>query len=191
MFASESLAQALRQLEVYGRDGLPVISADGRRVEGWITSATVLRALARQLAGTSDAAVEARPARTGAAAMTRRRCCATRPPRCAGYQVTELTITADSPAAGRNLHEVTWPQAGIPVSVLRGRRLGPPDPGITLAEGDRVGLLIAAPSGPERPHPDGVRGGKDLSRRHHGGRQTAGTNAPCWGRHRSPHRWLV
>jgi CIC family chloride channel protein len=56
--ASESLAQALRRLEVYGRDGLPVISADGRRVEGWITSATVLRALARRLAGTGDAAVE-------------------------------------------------------------------------------------------------------------------------------------
>jgi hypothetical protein len=58
LFASESLARALRQLEVYGRDGLPVISADGRRVEGWITSATVLRALARQLADTGEAVVE-------------------------------------------------------------------------------------------------------------------------------------
>jgi CBS domain-containing protein len=59
LFASESLAQALRQLEVYGRDGLPVISADGRRVEGWITSATVLPALARRRAGAGNAAVEA------------------------------------------------------------------------------------------------------------------------------------
>ena len=168
LFASDSLAKALRQLEVYGRDGLPVISADGRRVEGWITSGTVLRALARRLGGTGNAAV-------AQASADRDRCDDTEampqdsPAPIAGYQVTELTITADSPAAGRNLHEVTWPQAGIPVSVLRGRRLGPPDPGITLAEGDRVGLLIPAPSGPERPHQDRVRGGKDLPRPHNGG----------------------
>jgi chloride channel protein, CIC family len=174
LFASESLAQALRQLEVYGRDGLPVISADGRRVEGWITSATVLRALARQLAGTGNAAVDAE------ASADWGRCDDTvpqhRPTTLAGYQVAELTITAASPAAGRSLHEVTWPQAGIPVSVLRGRRLGPPDPGLILAEGDRVGLLIPAPSGPERPHPDSVRGGKDLPRPHHGGMPTMGAN---------------
>ncbi len=34
LFASESLGQALRQLEVYARDGLPVLSPDGRRVQG-------------------------------------------------------------------------------------------------------------------------------------------------------------
>jgi chloride channel protein, CIC family len=169
LFASDSLAQALRQLEVHGRDGLPVISADGRRVEGWITSGTVLRALARQFGGTGNAAVEAK------ASADWDRCDGTEamrqdsPAPMAGYQVTELTITADSPAAGRNLHEVAWPQAGIPVSVLRGRRLGPPDPGIILAEGDRVGLLIPVPSGSERPHPDSVRGGEDLPRPNNGG----------------------
>ena len=51
LFASESLSQALRQLEVYGRDGLPVLSPDGQRVEGWVTGASVLRALARQITG--------------------------------------------------------------------------------------------------------------------------------------------
>jgi len=49
VFAGESLGQALRQLEVYGRDGLPVLSADGQRIEGWVTNASVLQALARQL----------------------------------------------------------------------------------------------------------------------------------------------
>ena len=39
LFASESLGQALRQLAVYGRDGLPVVSPDGHRLEGWVTSA--------------------------------------------------------------------------------------------------------------------------------------------------------
>ena len=44
IFATESLAQALRQLEVYGRDGLPVLSADGRQVAGWVTSTGMLSA---------------------------------------------------------------------------------------------------------------------------------------------------
>ncbi|MDX6343691.1 MAG: hypothetical protein QOH87_3829, partial [Trebonia sp.] len=34
---SESLGQAPRQLAVYGRDGLPVVSPDGHRLEGWDT----------------------------------------------------------------------------------------------------------------------------------------------------------
>jgi CIC family chloride channel protein len=59
LFASESLGQALRQLEAYGRDGLPVISADGQRVEGWVTGASVLRALARQVTGSQAAATQA------------------------------------------------------------------------------------------------------------------------------------
>ena len=148
LFASESLAQALRQLEVYGQDGLPVVSADGRLVEGWITSATVLRALARQITGARTAAAEAQAAdggcREDAEAMLQHP-----PTPLAGYQVAEITVTAGSPAAGRKLQEVAWPQAGIPVSMLRGRRLGPPDPGITLAEGDRVGLLIPTPPEPQ------------------------------------------
>ena len=49
LFASESLTQALRQLELYGRDGLPVISADGQYLQGWITSQNVLQAIARHM----------------------------------------------------------------------------------------------------------------------------------------------
>ena len=49
LFASESLSQALRQLELYGRDGLPVISADGQHLQGWITSQNVLQAVARHM----------------------------------------------------------------------------------------------------------------------------------------------
>ena len=147
LFTSESLAQTLRQLEVYGRDGLPVLSPDGRHVEGWITSATVLRALARQIAG-AQAADSDHDDETEAALR--------HPPApLAGYEVAEITITAGSPAAGRRLGEVTWPEGGIPVSLLRARRHGPPDPGAALAEGDRVGLLIPTPPEPDRQDPAG------------------------------------
>ena len=61
-----------------------------------------------------------------------------------GYYVAEITITGDSPSAGRKLGDVSWPPASIPVSVLRASSLRPADLGITLAAGDRVSLLVPA-----------------------------------------------
>jgi CIC family chloride channel protein len=50
LFANESLAQALRQLVLYGRDGLPVITTDGQHLQGWITNQNVLRTVATRIA---------------------------------------------------------------------------------------------------------------------------------------------
>jgi CIC family chloride channel protein len=49
LFSNESVAQALRQLEVYGNDGLPVLSPDGQQVQGWVTNASVLRSIAHRI----------------------------------------------------------------------------------------------------------------------------------------------
>jgi CIC family chloride channel protein len=62
VFATESLAQALRQLEVYGRDGLPVLSADGQQVAGWVTNTSVLRAVAREISSSAEQTAEAQAA---------------------------------------------------------------------------------------------------------------------------------
>jgi CIC family chloride channel protein len=152
LFASESLSQALRQLEVYGRDGLPVLSADGQRVEGWVTGTSVLRALARHVTG-SQAAAQAQAAAGGeqgdAEAMLQHP-----PVPLPGYQVIEVTVAADSPAAGRKLGDLGWPPAATLVSVLSGRRLRPPDSETTLSAGDRVSLLIPAPQGGHPPDND-------------------------------------
>jgi Trk K+ transport system NAD-binding subunit len=69
-----------------------------------------------------------------------------------GYQFTEITITAGSPAAGRKLADVTWPPGSTPVTVLRGHQLHPPRPELTLTPGDRVSLLTPAPGGSRRTH---------------------------------------
>ncbi|HUN37268.1 MAG TPA: chloride channel protein [Trebonia sp.] len=152
LFASESLAQALRQLEVYGRDGLPVLSPDGQQVQGWATSASVLSALGRQVAGTGAAAAHAQAAadwdHDDAEAMLRNP-----PAPLAGYQVIEISVTAASPAAGQRLADISWPPGATPVSVLQGRRLRAPAPGITLLPGDRVSLLIPVSDGPPRRDP--------------------------------------
>ena len=139
VFASESLDEALRQLEVYGRDGLPVLSADGERIEGWITSASVLQALARQLTST-----QARQDQAAARDPHAEQHPSAPLP---GYHVAEVTITPDSPAAGRALSDITWPPGTTPVSVLRNGQLGPPGTHTTLGPGDRVSLLIPQPPG--------------------------------------------
>jgi CIC family chloride channel protein len=151
LFGTESLAQALRQLEVYGRDGLPVLSADGRQIQGWITAPGVLRAIARQIATTQEESTQAQVSadweHVDPDSLRRHP-----PTPLPGYQVAEITITAGSLAAGRKLGDITWPHASTPVSVLRGHQLRPPRPEITLAAGDRVSLLTGAP-GDAPSHP--------------------------------------
>jgi chloride channel protein, CIC family len=151
LFGTESLAQALRQLEVYGRDGLPVLSADGRQIHGWVTAPGVLRAISRQITagqpGTAQAQASADWEHADPDSLLRHP-----PTPLPGYQIAEITITAGSTAAGRKLGDVTWPRASAPVSVLRGHQLRPPRPEMTLAAGDRVSLLTGAP-GDAPSHP--------------------------------------
>ena len=143
LFSSESLGPALRQLAVYGRDGLPVVSPDERQLEGWVTSEGVLRALARRVAGTADEASHAQAAADGEPDDPQAVLKHPSVP-LPGYYVAEITINGNSPAAGRKLGDVSWPPDTTPVSVLRGGSLRQPHPGITLAPGDRVTLLIPA-----------------------------------------------
>ncbi|HEX3831408.1 MAG TPA: chloride channel protein, partial [Solirubrobacteraceae bacterium] len=49
LFPDETLEQALRQLALYGRAGLPVLSPDRDRLTGWITRDNVLHALAQSV----------------------------------------------------------------------------------------------------------------------------------------------
>ena len=146
MFGTESVAQALRQLEIYGHDGLPVLSADGHQIQGWVTAPDVLRTIARQITagqpGTAHAQLAADWDHADPDSARQHP-----PTPLPGYQLIEVVVAAGSPAAGRKLGEVSWPRGGTPVSALRGRHLRPPDPQLTLAPGDRVSLLTLAPSG--------------------------------------------
>jgi CIC family chloride channel protein len=152
IFASESLSQALRQIEVYGRDGLPVLSADGQQVQGWITGASVLHTVAREIGGHPQ--TRATPG-NGKAARTRSPSPREPPNPLPGYQILEITIQDGSPAAGQALGTIIWPPGSLPVSVLRDHTLHDPDPGLTLAPGDRINLLAHATQPPMPPPPPG------------------------------------
>jgi chloride channel protein, CIC family len=147
VFGGETLGQALRQLEVYGRDGLPVLSGDGRLIEGWLTNASVLQALAAKLsAAQADAARAQLAADWGHDDLES----AVREPPdpLPGYQVAEISIAAGSAAAGKRLGDVAWPAGYTPVSVLRGGQLRPASPALVLRSGDRLSLLFPAPPAP-------------------------------------------
>jgi len=146
LFAGESLTQALRQLELYGRDGLPVLSADGQHLQGWITSQNVLQAVSRHVHITLAGAAQAQP--HGSQDDLREA-----PTPLRGYQILEITIAAGSPAAGRALGDVTWPHEWIPVTVMDSRALRDAGPGITLTPGDRVNLLAREPRNPGSSRP--------------------------------------
>jgi CIC family chloride channel protein len=142
VYATESLAQTLRQLDAYGRDGLPVLSDDGQHVEGWITNASVLKAVAAELGGSKATAARSRG--SGANGTRRDAADAAPPAPLPGYQVLEVSISPGSPAAGTRLASIRWPDGSIPVSVLRQRKLQDPHPGVILAAGDRISVLSRA-----------------------------------------------
>ena len=135
-----------------------VLSADGHQIPGWVTAPDVLRAIGRQLttaqAQTQQAQVSADWDHADPGELPQHP-----PTPLPGYRLTEITITAGSLAAGRTLADVSWPPGSTPVTVLRGRQLRAPQPGLTLSPGDRVSLLTAAPDGPVERHPSSDRNG--------------------------------
>jgi chloride channel protein, CIC family len=140
LFAGESLVQPLRQLMAYDVDGLPVLSADGRHVQGWVTDASIIAAVARRIHGSQNDALQtalaADRARPDPDTMRKP------PTPLAGYHVAEITVEPRSAAAGTALGSLTWPPGSLPVSVRRHNRPRSPDPGLTLRPGDRIVLLI-------------------------------------------------
>ena len=110
LFASETLPRALRQLEVYGSDGLPVLSGDGQHIQGWVTGASVLHAIARRIRATGPQAPRGQPA--AGRALPGPASAPQQPPMpLGGYQVLEITISHDSPASGKALGVISWPPA--------------------------------------------------------------------------------
>ena len=149
LFAGESLEQTLRQLMAYDVDGLPVVSADGSHVQGWVTDAGIIGAVARRIHGSHDAAVQA--ARAAGRTQPDPGAAARKPPTpLPGYHVAEIIIQPETPAVGAALGTLTWPPGCIPVSVRRHNRPRDPDPGLTLSAGDRIVLLTRQP-GAHRP----------------------------------------
>ena len=142
LFAEEDLEDARRQLVLYGRDGLPVISRNGELL-GWLTRADVLRALATTLRSSEakirDGAAAAEFAVADAATAAR-----TPTTPLPGYEILELQIPPDSPARGRRVDDIDWPTGSVPVAVTQGREIQAARPDARLHPGERVMVLAPA-----------------------------------------------
>jgi chloride channel protein, CIC family len=144
LFAEEDLEQARRQLVLYGRDGLPVVSRDGQ-LRGWLTRADVLRALTTRLSSSEEAIEEGAVA--AEFAVEDPAAAAHRPSTpLDGYEILELRIPANSPARGRRVGEVDWPPGSIVVAITQGREIYAARPGLELQPGERV-IVLAPTSG--------------------------------------------
>jgi CIC family chloride channel protein len=141
LFADETLDQALRQLVLYGRSGLPVVSADREHLRGWITRQSVLRALADRVASSESEAEEGRLASEFSEKDAATRLHVPRTP-LDGYDIVEVSIGAQSPALDRRVDEVDWPPGALVVAVSEGREVVPARHDLPLCLGERVVLLV-------------------------------------------------
>jgi K+/H+ antiporter YhaU regulatory subunit KhtT len=131
---------------LYGRDGLPVLTHDGR-LQGWLTRADVLAALTDRLS-TSEPEI-----RQGAAAadwaLGDPNLASHRPTRpLPGYEMLEVRVPADSPARGKRISEINWPSSTAVVALTQGREVIAARPDLQLRPGERV--LVLSPVGADR-----------------------------------------
>jgi CIC family chloride channel protein len=145
LFSDETLAQALRQLVLFGRLGLPVLSKDGRHLRGWITRQNVLQALSERV---DASAAEAAQGQVAAEFSQRDAAAQVHVPRnpLNGYEIVEVVLRPGAPFLGRRIGEIPWPVGAIVVATTSGGELVPPRDDHELQTGDRVILL--APTSP-------------------------------------------
>jgi CIC family chloride channel protein len=146
LFGDETLEQALRQLTLYGRDGLPVISADREHLAGWITRDNVLQALVRNIQN-SNQSIEQGAIAADFAVPNPSALAHTPSTPLDGYQILELTVSPDSPARGLRIDQLTLPTTCRIVAISESHEFVPPRTDTTLQPGERV-ILLAATSSP-------------------------------------------
>ncbi len=141
LFSDETLDQALRQLVLYGRLGLPVLSSDEQYLRGWITRRNVLQAVNERLGSASREAergtLAAEFSETDAVARLHK---PSKPLH--GFDVFEIPISASSPIVDRRVAEVEWPPGSVVVAVSENHELVvPPRTEALLLAGERIVLL--------------------------------------------------
>jgi chloride channel protein, CIC family len=141
LMADESLEQAMRQLAIYGRLGLPVLSADRSRLEGWVTKADVLKALTERInAANAEAGERALAAQIGVdhplAAVER----PSDP--LEGYSLVVIEMGDDLDAVGRPFDELELPPGSRLVGVVHMGDLQVPKGEDVLHPGDDLVVLM-------------------------------------------------
>jgi chloride channel protein, CIC family len=165
LFSDETLDQALRQLVLYGRFGLPVLSPDEKYLRGWITRRNVLHAVSERIGSATREAergtLAAEFSEPDAAARLHK------PPKpLRGYDLFEIPISTSSPIVNRRVVEVAWPRGSVLVAISEHHELVAPRTDARLLAGERIVLLApVAEEGPSGASSDeGPNPGHDSDR---------------------------
>ena len=161
IFADETLEQALRQLVLYGRVGLPVLSSDGEHLRGWVTRNSVLGVLADQVGSSAREAVRGTAASEFYEDDPKSKAHVPRTP-LDGYETVEITMRPGAPGIGRRISEIEWPPGAIVVAVSQGRELLAPNRDIELRSGERV--IVLSPTAEAPDHAEEAANGRDGGR---------------------------
>ena len=147
LFGDEDLEQALRQLVLYGHDGLPVLAHDEHTLQGWVTREDVMRTLVeRARASARDIERGAEAAEFAVKEPHKQVHVPTTP--LDGYEILEITISPQAPACGRRLSEMRWPAGSSVLAASEGHKLIAADADIELRPGQRIVLLAPAAASP-------------------------------------------
>jgi CIC family chloride channel protein len=158
LMSDETLEQALRQLDLYGLVGLPVLSPDRHHLAGWMTRRDVIGAIAQNLSASASEAEKGTLAAEFALDNPESHVHEAPDP-LEGYEIIEITIGPRSPQLGRRVVDVPWPPGSVVVAVTEGSEIIAPRNDSELSLGQRVILLApttnGAQHGVERAKPEG------------------------------------
>jgi CBS domain-containing protein len=118
LFDNETLEQALRQLVLYGHQGLPVLAEDGHTIVGWVTNRDVMRTIARRL-GQNVLEVEEGARAAEFAIDNVEQHVHQAHAQLAGYRLVTAVVPRSEFATLR-IDEVEWPDGALAVAVRRG-----------------------------------------------------------------------
>ena len=141
LFGDEVLAQALRQIALFGRDGLPVVADDARHLIGWVTRRDVLSVLAERVSDSHREAMLGEDATEQVAADGAPGTAPATSP-LGSYNLVEVTFGPGCPGLGSRLGDLAWPAGSIVVGVTEGRDLVAPREELQVQAGQRVVLLV-------------------------------------------------
>jgi CIC family chloride channel protein len=140
LMSNETLEQALRQLDLFGVVGLPVLTPDRHHLIGWMTRRDVIRAIAQNLSASASEAEKGTLAAEFAIDDPQLHV-HDAPNPLEGYEVIEIAIRPGSPQVGRRIADVPWLPGSVVVAVSEGSEIVAPESHSELSVGERVILL--------------------------------------------------
>jgi CIC family chloride channel protein len=138
-----SLESALGALVEHDGGGLPVVSANGGHLVGWVTHRDVLQAYNTRIRQSAHQAAT----RPGAVVPTPALISSSGPgvdKQLQGLRVVELELGTEASPVGRRVRDIAWPASTLLLAVRRDGGAFQPDEDTTLVQGDRLSLLIPA-----------------------------------------------